>query len=122
MDKSRTFSRRAWLKTAVVTVSAVAAYPLVDRRAVAAVQPKLAKAVVHYQDHPNGRKMCGMCVHFIPPGGTAGHGMMGAMGPGMMGTRQTMGPGMMKDGTCQLVQGRIAPMGYCILYAPVRGS
>lgn len=103
MGKPKMFSRRAWLKTIVVTVSAVAAYPFMDRRAVAAVLPKLAKAVVYYQDHPNGRKMCGMCVHFIPPGGTAGHGMIGAMGPGMRRTRQTMGPGTMKEGTCQLV-------------------
>lgn len=120
MDKPKTFSRRTWLKTVVVTASALATYPLLGQRAVASPQSKLAKAAVHYQDHPNGRKMCGMCVHFVTPGGTAGHGMMGAMGPGRMGTMHAMGPGMMNDGSCQLVQGRIAPMGYCILYMPVR--
>jgi hypothetical protein len=29
-----------------------------------------------------------------------------------------MGPGMMGAGACQLVQGRISPMGYCDLYVP----
>ena len=29
-----------------------------------------------------------------------------------------MGRGMMGAGACQLVEGRISPMGYCDLYAP----
>jgi hypothetical protein len=48
-----------------------------------------------------------------------GGGMMGGgmMGGGMMGGG--MGPGMMAAGTCEVVEGRISPMGWCILYAPV---
>ncbi len=117
MDEPKRFSRRAWLKRAIVTGSVLSAHPLLIRSAKAASTPKLAKATVHYRNHPKGRKMCGMCTHFIPPGGTAERGMMGGMDQGMMGT---MGPGMMKDGTCQLVQGRITPMGYCVLYVPAR--
>lgn len=111
MDQPESQSRRAWIKKALMTGAAITAYPILSRGAQAAV-PKLAKAAVHYQDHPKGHKMCGMCAHFIPPGGTAGHGMMGGM--------HTMGPGMMQGGTCQLVQGPITPKGYCLLYKPVR--
>jgi len=110
MEKHKQISRRSWIKTAATMVATVAAYPFVSATAHTATYKKIAKAVVHYQDHPNGRKMCGMCIHFIPPGGVAGHGMMGGMGPVMM-----------KDGTCQLVEGRISPMGYCILFAPIQG-
>ncbi len=109
-------SRRSWLKGLAALIGAAFTAPALALRAPPA--HKLAKAAVHYQDHPNGRKMCGMCIHFIPPGGSAGHGMMGHKGPGMMGMMGGRGA-MMKAGTCQLVQGRIAPMGYCILYAPV---
>ncbi len=115
MRKTTFVSRHQWLKKAVVIASAVVVSPFMESsKALATTSPKIAKAVVHYQDHPLDGKMCGMCQHFIPLGGVAGHGMMGS---GMMGN---MGPGMMKDGTCQLVQGQIRPMGYCILYAPVR--
>ncbi|MBU2765892.1 hypothetical protein HF292_015015 (plasmid) [Acidithiobacillus ferruginosus] len=119
MEKKR-ISRRIWIRTAAMMVATVAAYPFVGAAAHAATRKKIAKAVVHYQDHPSGHKMCGMCIHFIPTGGVAGHGMMDGMGPDMMGDMPNMGPGMMKNGSCQLVEGRISPMGYCILYSPVR--
>ena len=109
MDKSRLVSRRAWMKKALVTASAMAVVPFLgEATAMASTPAKVTKAIAHYKNHPNGRKMCGMCKHFIPVGGTAGHGMMGAMGPGMM-----------KEGTCQVVQGHVSPKGYCILYMPV---
>jgi hypothetical protein len=76
-------------------------------------QAKASKAAVHYQDQPNGKMhMCPdlQVLHF---GGRAVSGMMGCpMGGGMM------GHGMMRAGACQLVEGRISPMGYCDLYAP----
>lgn len=72
---------------------------------------KTAQATVHYQDHPLQGKMCGMCRFFIPDGATApGKGMMGSGMAGMKGC---------KSGTCQLVAGKISPMGYCILYSPI---
>ena len=103
-------SRRIWLRR-IAIVTAAAALPSVAGMAVAASAPESKKATkesVHYQDRPNAGKMCGMCKFFIPQGGVAGHGMMGGM----------MGPEMMAGGTCQLVEGSISPMGYCILYTP----
>ena len=102
-------SRRTWLRNiAVVAMSAA----LPAAAAPAAVQggkkKKVAKAAVHYQDRPDAGKMCGMCRYFIPAGGVAGHGMMGGM----------MGPEMMAEGSCQVVEGHISPMGYCVLYTP----
>lgn len=90
------------------------------RGAAAETAAQVTKAVAQYQDHPNTMRMCGMCKFYIPPGGRAGSGMMGGqMGPGMMGGQ--MGPGMMRAGTCELVEGRISPMGWCVLYQPISG-
>lgn len=106
-------SRRSWLKNiAIVALSAT--LPAASESAAASTQPgerkKVSKTEVHYQNHPNAGKMCGMCRYFIPPGGMAGQGMMGGM----------MGPAaMMEGGTCQVVQGHIDPMGYCMLYTSV---
>jgi hypothetical protein len=49
-----------------------------------------------------------MCKFYIPRGGQAGSGMMGGQ----------MGPGMMGAASCELVEGRISPMGWCVLYQP----
>ena len=103
-------SRRTWLKH-IAIMTAAASMPSLPEAAVAAPASeakKVTKESVHYQDRPNAGKMCGMCKFFIPQGGVAGHGMMGGM----------MGPEMMAGGTCQLVEGNISPMGYCILYTP----
>lgn len=108
MTATSGLSRRAWLKTVIVGISGAAALPFLGRAAEAA-PAKVSKAIAHYQDHPDGRKMCGMCRHFIPAGGVAGHGMMGG----------AMGPGMMREGRCQVVQGRVSPRGYCVLYQPL---
>jgi hypothetical protein len=105
-------SRRTWLKGMAV-FSAAAGMPLV--LASTAAQAKASKAAVHYQDHPNGNRTCQMCKFFISGGG----GRSGMMGGGMMG--HGMGHGMMGAGACQVVEGRISPMGYCDLYAPRSG-
>ncbi len=109
MNKRKLVSRRAWIKKAVLVTSSAVLYPFTNWfTASADTQTKATKASVRYQYHPKDGKMCGMCKHFIPPSGIAGHGMMGGMSPGMM-----------KDGSCQVVQGKISPMGYCILYEPI---
>ena len=77
-----------------------------------AAEAKASKAAVHYQDQSNGMRMCQMCKFFISAGG----GRSGMMGCPMGGGR--MGHAMMGAGACQLVEGRISPMGYCDLYAP----
>ena len=106
MSKRGAISRRTWLKGMTV-FSAAAVLASTD------AQAKASKAAVHYQDQPNGMRMCQMCKFFIAAGGRRS-GMMGCpMGGGRM------GHGMMGAGACQLVEGRISPMGYCDLYAPL---
>ncbi len=72
---------------------------------------KASKAAVHYRDDPNGMQMCHMCKFYI-----AGGGRRGGMGGMCMGGGSMMG--MMGAGACQVVQGRISPMGWCDLYVP----
>ena len=73
-----------------------------------ASEAKANKMAVHYQDHPNRMRMCHMCKFYIAASGRRS-GMMGCMGGSM---------GVMGAGTCQVVEGRISPMGYCDLYVP----
>jgi hypothetical protein len=102
-------TRRTWLK-ALAAYSAVG-MPLL--LASTAAEAKASKASVHYRDYPSGMRMCHLCKFFISAGG----GHSGMMGCPMMGGRM-MGRGMMVAGACQVVEGRISPMGYCDLYAP----
>jgi hypothetical protein len=74
-------------------------------------EAKVSKASAHYRDYPKGMQMCHMCRYYI-----AGRGGRGAMGGMCMGGGSMMG--MMGAGACQLVTGRISPMGWCDLYAP----
>jgi hypothetical protein len=116
MSTDGQISRRKWLiKSALFT--AAAGSPLLLASASSA-EGKASKSVVHYQDHRRQMQMCGMCKFFIS-GGDQGRGMMGGdtIGQGMMGGGM-MGPGMMAVGACQVVDGRISPMGWCVLYAP----
>jgi hypothetical protein len=74
-----------------------------------AAHAKAVKAVVHYRDHPKGMQMCHMCKFYI-----AGGGKRGGMGGMCMGGSM----GMMGTGACQVVEGKISPMGWCDLYVP----
>jgi hypothetical protein len=106
MSTHGTMSRRAWLKGMALS-SAAAWLPLL---LATAAEAKASKSAVHYRDYPNGMRMCHECKFFISGGGRSG--MMGCpMGGGRM------GHGMMGAGACQVVEGRIVPMGYCDLYA-----
>ena len=73
-----------------------------------AAEAKASKAAVHYRDYPNGMRMCHMCKFYIAA--AAGAPGWVCMGGSMM--------GMMGAGACQVVEGRISPMGYCDLYVP----
>ena len=96
-------SRRTWLKgLGLFSVVVGNALMLVSTAA------KASKAAIHYRDSPKGMQMCHMCKYYIAGGGRGSGGM--CMGGSMM--------GMMGAGACQLVQGRISPMGWCDLYAP----
>jgi hypothetical protein len=99
-------SRREWIGRLITLAGLIAT----EKRAGAAETPaKASKAAAHYQDSPHNGQTCGMCKFYIPPGGRAGSGMMG--GP--------IGPGMMAAGTCEVVEGSVSPMGWCILYQPL---
>jgi hypothetical protein len=113
-------ARRNWLAKAAVFTATAGASSLLPYPSSA--KEKISKSAAQYQDHPKAMQTCGMCKYFISAngrrGGMMGGGMMGGgmMGGGMMGGG--MGPGMMAAGTCEVVEGRISPMGWCILYAP----
>ena len=111
MPKDRKVSRRLWL----TLIAAAAGMPPLAPYTSSA-QGKAGKSVVHYRDYPKGRQMCGMCKFF------EGRGMMGSgMGGGMMMDGGMRGGGMMgrgmMSGECEVVEGRISPMGWCDLYA-----
>jgi hypothetical protein len=100
-------SRRAWLK-GLALFSAVAGAPSLFA---STADAKASKASVHYRDSPKGMQMCHMCRYYI-----AGGGRRGGMGGMCMSGGSMMG--MMGAGACQVVEGRISPMGWCDLYAP----
>jgi hypothetical protein len=118
MPKDRRVSRRLWLTQAAL-ITAAAGMPTLAP-STSSAQGKASKSVVHYRDYPKREQMCGMCKFFEGGGmmaGGMGSGMMmgGMMGGGMMGGGM-MGRGMMA-GDCEVVEGRISPMGWCDLYA-----
>ena len=98
-------SRREWIGWLLVLPGMLG----LTRSGAGETPGKVTKAAAHYQEHPSNGQMCGMCKFYIPPGGQAGSGMMGGQ----------MGPGMMAAGTCEVVEGRISPMGWCVLYRPL---
>jgi hypothetical protein len=99
-------SRRAWLR-GVALFSVAAVMPvLASTRA----EAKVSKTSVHYRDSPKGMQMCHMCKFYIG-------GRSGGMGGMCMGGSSMMG--MIGAGACELVTGRISPMGWCDLYAPL---
>jgi hypothetical protein len=105
MSTHQEISRRTWLKGMAV-FSAAAGMSLM--LASTAAQAKASKGAVQYRDYPKGMQMCHMCKFYIARGGRRGG--MGGMWMG--------GGSMMGAGTCQVVEGRISPMGWCDLYAP----
>jgi len=104
MSTQRKVSRRTWLK-GLAMFSAAAATSLVVPSTSA--EAKANKASVHYRDHPKGMQMCHICRYYVSGGGRRSGGGM-CMSGSMM--------GMMGAGACQVVEGRISPMGWCDLY------
>ncbi len=93
MPRYEKISRRAWLKIIATTVSAAGAPRLLVASGNCA-EVKVSQSMVHFQNHPNQRQMCGICMFFIQSGAT------------------------MEAGTCKLVEGKISSKAWCILYAP----
>jgi hypothetical protein len=116
MSTNPKISRRFWLKRlALFSAAAAAGVPALS--ASTSAEAKATKAAVHYRDYPKRMQMCHMCKFYESAGG-ARSGMMGGgmMGGGMMGGGM-MGRGMIAAGACEVVDGRISPMGWCDLYA-----
>jgi hypothetical protein len=105
---TRKLSRRTWLKGLALASLATGVPSLF---ASTAAEAKASKAAVHYRDYPKGMRMCHMCKYYI-----AGAGRRGGMGGMCMSGGSMMG--MMGAGACQVVEGRISPMGWCDLYSP----
>jgi len=103
-------SRRTWLK-GLALFSAAAGIP--SLLASTATEAKASKVAVHYRDYPKGMQMCHMCKFYL----TGSGGRSGMMGRGMMGGGMMGRGGMMGAGACEVVEGRISPMGWCDLYA-----
>ena len=104
MATQEKISRRTWLRGMMFLSAAIGVPPML---ASTSAEAKATKVATHYQDHPNGMRMCHMCKFYISTGGTRSD--MGCMDGSM---------GMMGTGACQVVDGKISPMGYCDLYVP----
>ena len=87
-------SRRTLIRhgVTVAAVGAVAASGLL-KTTPARAQAKASQAVAMYQPTPHGKDQCDNCIHFIP------------------------GKTPTANGTCKVVDGVIAPKGWCVMYA-----
>ena len=83
----RGFSRRLLLQGAVVSIGAAAG--IVESHQPAGAAPKISKAAVAYQDHPEGDKHCSKCRQFVAPD------------------------------SCKMVDGPISPQGFCRIFTPL---
>lgn len=96
--KKVNFSRRAVIRSAVAS-ACLASLPLAqaaddDGKGKKTAPPEAAgakkapQASVQYQTKPKGDQKCGLCMHFIA-----------------------------ESNTCKLVEGKISPDGWCVLWA-----
>jgi hypothetical protein len=85
--RSVLLSRRRILQHAIGVAGGTA---ILGAAADAAAAPKISKAAVAYQDHPDGAKRCDKCAQFQPPDG------------------------------CKMVEGPISPQGSCRIFTPLR--
>jgi hypothetical protein len=99
MSPNPKISRRFWLKRLALFSAAAGMPALLSSTSAGA---KASKTAVNYRDYPKRMQMCHMCKFYESEGGTRS-GMMGG--------------GMMAAGACEVVEGRISPMGWCDLYA-----
>jgi hypothetical protein len=86
--KSALLRRRAVLQLAVGAAGTATILCASPNAAIAA--PKISKAAVAYQDHPDGDKRCDKCVQFQAPD------------------------------ACKMVEGPISPQGSCRIFMPLR--
>ena len=88
-------SRRKLIRNGITiaAVGAVAATGLLKTAPARAQAGKASQAVAMYQPKPHGKDQCDNCIHFIP------------------------GKTPTAKGTCKVVEGDIAPQGWCVMYA-----
>ena len=88
-------SRRTLIRNGVTiaAVGAVAATGLLKTTPARAQAAKASQAVAMYQAKPHGADQCDNCIHFIP------------------------GKTPKDAGTCKVVEGSVAPQGWCVMYA-----
>ena len=85
--RSAELSRRSILRNLAYTVGGAAMLgTTVSGHRVAAAQTKMTQKAVGYQDTPKGKQRCDNCAQFEPPS------------------------------SCKIVQGNIAPAGWCKVY------
>ncbi len=80
-------SRRLLLQSAAGTIGTAV---MALRTKPASAAPKISKAAVAYQDHPQDDKRCGKCLQFQAPD------------------------------NCKLVDGPVSPEGFCRIFTPAR--
>lgn len=88
-------SRRTLIRNGITiaAVGAVAATGLLKTMPARAQAGKASLAVAMYQPTPHGADRCDNCIHYIP------------------------GKTPKADGTCKIVEGNVAPEGWCVMYA-----
>ncbi len=88
-------SRRALIRNGITiaAVGAVAAAGLLKATPARAQAGKASQAVAMYQPKPHGKDQCDNCIHFVP------------------------GKTPTANGTCKVVEGSVAPQGWCVMYA-----
>ncbi|MEO9215569.1 MAG: high-potential iron-sulfur protein [Rhodanobacter sp.] len=93
--KSINESRRTLIRNGLTlaAVGAVAATGLLKTAPAWAQSAKASQIVAMYQPKPHGADQCDNCIHFIP------------------------GKTPKDAGTCKVVEGSIAPQGWCVMYA-----
>ncbi|MDQ6647539.1 MAG: high-potential iron-sulfur protein [Pseudomonadota bacterium] len=88
-------SRRKLIRSGITiaAIGAIAGTGLLKAGAARAQAGKASQGVAMYQAKPHGADQCDNCIHFIP------------------------GKTPTAKGTCKVVEGDIAPQGWCVMYA-----
>jgi High potential iron-sulfur protein len=89
-DSESGLNRSAFVRSLLLLPALAGALSVTAR----ADDPKSQQSAVQYQGTPNGDKQCSKCTFFQP------------------------GQNATANGTCKIVDGTIAPSGYCVAYTP----
>jgi len=87
-DRGRNQMSRRELLSSGLVALPAVAALIALRPAESGAQQKMAQKLVQYQTTPKNKQQCSTCLHFVAPD------------------------------SCKLVEGKIAPAGWCSLYAP----